>query len=91
LLPIEYDHFDTFYMVLKRFQKQNNQTDIQSLYSVDQNNGRIQVFNENDFVFYFKDQILHGSKCTWTELRNKQRSWSYIVSNHKILQQIEFD
>jgi hypothetical protein len=70
-------------MVLVRLQKQNNQTDIKSLYSVDQNTGCIQYFDENNFAFLFKDQILHGSNSTWTELR---KSWSYILSNYKILQ-----
>ena len=77
--PTEYDHFDTFDMVLSRFQEKNPQSKVQSFYTINPTNNRIHLLFEDEFAFSFESSTLHESYYTWKELRKMQRTWTGFV------------
>jgi hypothetical protein len=76
-LFVEYDHFDTFKILLARVQKLN-QSQIHSFFTI--KNKKIELFHENDFVFNFQNQTFYGSKYTWSESRNMQQIFFFGFS-----------
>ena len=74
-LFVEYDHFDTFKMFLARVQKHSH---IHSFFTI--NNKKIELFDENDFVFKFQNQTFYGSKYTWSESQNMKKIFFFGFS-----------
>ena len=74
---VEYDHFDTFKMILARVQKLNH-SQIHSFFTI--KNKKIELFDETDFVFKFQNLVLYGSKYTWSESRNMQKIFFFGFS-----------